>query len=89
MKKKRAFFKQCACQIAAECEQKPYEHWMAADFPITFDRDFDGQMLQVEIIQLEAHPEYVHLLVSVDDGGLSAFAPPSTSTIIRKSAPTD
>lgn len=80
----RALFKRCAGEIALECEQQSYDHWVAADFPVTFDREFEGKQLQVEIVLLESTPEYVHLLVSVDDGGVWAYVPPSVSTIIRK-----
>ena len=39
---KRALFKRCAAEIAQECEQKSYDHWLAADFPVVFERTFEG-----------------------------------------------
>jgi hypothetical protein len=81
---KRDLFKRCAGQIAEECEQRSYEDWLAADFPVVFERTFEGIDVQVEILLLESTPEYVHLMVSVDDGGVWAYAPPSQSTIIRR-----
>ncbi len=83
---KRDLFKRCARQIARECEQRSYDHWVGADFPVVFERSFEGTQVQVEIELLESTPEYVHVLVSVDDGGIWACAPPSESTIIRKGA---
>ena len=83
---KRALFKRCAGEIARECEQRSYDHWVAADFPVVFERSFEGTEVQVEVELLESTPAYVHLLVSVDDGGIWAYAPPSESTIIRKDA---
>lgn len=83
---KRDLFKRCAGEIAQECERRSYGDWLAADFPVVFERTFEGVEVQVEIVLLESTPEYVHLLVSVDDGGVWAYAPPSQSTIIRKRA---
>ena len=85
----RALFKRCAEQIAQECEQRPYDHWVAADFPVTFDRELEGKQLQVEIVLLESTADYIHLLVSVDDGGVWAYVPPSVSTIIRRTQTED
>lgn len=73
-------------QVAAETEEKPYEHWIAQDYSITYECTFEGRNLQVEINDLEIEPDYVHLIISVDDGGWSAYYPISTSVIVRREA---
>lgn len=79
-------FRHCVERVAAEIEEKPYEHWVEQDYPITYECNFEGRNLQVEINDLEIEPDYVHLGISVDDGGWSAFHPLSTSVIVRREA---
>jgi len=67
-----------------ECERRPYDYWVAGDYPVVFERSFQGENVQVEIVLLESNPEYVHISVAVDDGGLWAWFPPSFSAIIRR-----
>lgn len=81
---KRTLLKRCAEQIASEMERQSYEHWAEQSLPISFEYTFEDQTLQVEIDVLELEPNYIHLVVSVDDGGLSALLPACTSIIINK-----
>lgn len=83
---KRSRWKQYAAQLACELEAKPYEHWVAAakGLPDSFTRDFNGEVLQIELDVLEIDPDYVHIGISIDDGGLSAFVPVTTSALIRR-----
>ena len=81
---KRALWKRCASVIAGEIEGEPYAHWASTEFPVTFERVFEGKELQVELNMLEHEEEYIHIGIAVDDGGLGAYWPVSTSVIIRK-----
>ena len=67
----------------SELEAKPYAHWVAQDFPITWGDVFEGEEVEGEIDLLESEPEYVHLLLDVAVGGWNGRHV-STSTIIER-----
>lgn len=73
-----------AAQIAEEVEGKSYEYWIQQELPIHSERTFEGKELFVEIDALEIRPDYVHIGISVSDGGISAYYPVGTSAIVRK-----
>lgn len=53
-------------------------------FPFVEEIWDDKQSYQIEIDQLELTETYIHILVSADDGGWSAFRPPSKSFLVYK-----
>lgn len=86
---RRSKLKQIAKKIAAEVEKKPYEYWANADLPFSYLREQDGEQLAVELVLLEKNTDYIQIGVCVDDGGLSAYFPPSWSAVIYQRKPTD
>jgi hypothetical protein len=64
-------------------DKKTYSELLAIEYPHTYERGVDGapDWYQVEVDLLEHNDDYVHVLVSVDDGGWSAFCPTSYSLI--------
>lgn len=75
-----------AREIAAAMEEKSYTYWCAQSFPQVFEREVDGQEIQVEVEHLEQNRDYIHLNVAVDDGRLSAFSPACYGAIIHRTA---
>lgn len=53
-------------------------------FPLIEEVRDDKQGYQIEIVQLECTDDYIHILVSADDGGWSAFKPVSKSFLVYK-----
>jgi hypothetical protein len=49
--------------------------------------EFDSRMHQVEVELLENQPDYLHVLISVDDGALPASLRPAAGSFIRRRAP--
>jgi len=49
-----------------------------------YERTDEGGAYQVEVQLLERTADYVHVLVSVDDGGWRAFVPVSSSFIVHR-----
>jgi hypothetical protein len=73
--------------LHAEVERwsaRPYPALREANFPVVTQRGSPGaaDFYQAEVNAVEITPEYVHVAVAVDDGGLSAFAPVSTSFVV-------
>ena len=62
----------CDALIAALRESQNYE--------ITFE----SKSYQVEVVLLENTDTYVHVMLSIDDGSLSAFVVPLSDTFIRQ-----
>jgi len=80
---KRSVLKKYAREIASELEQKPYDYWRGANLPLTFERMFEGQLINVEVTLLSSNPEYMQLGIAVDDGGwLSPYFPIGISIVI-------
>ena len=79
---------QAFCRAKAEeFERMGYAHWKKQSYPIATEVSVGGKTLQVEVDLLEDTDDCLHIGISVDDGGLSAYFPPSTSFIVRKDAP--
>jgi len=71
----KIFVKRCLQKLLEEYESKPYEYWKSVEFPITFERVFEGKEIQVEIHLDESTAEYLQIGVSVDAGWRSLFYP--------------
>jgi hypothetical protein len=69
----------------AEWRQKQYAELAALDYPIAYERRINGKptRYQVEVELLEKNERYIQIMVSMDDGGISAFCPPSYCLEIR------
>jgi hypothetical protein len=65
--------------------QKSIDELRSAQYPVSYNNGKKGQdYYQTKVIMLEDLPEYVHIGVAVDDGGIRAFIlPPSTSFIVH------
>lgn len=81
---RRTELKQLASALANQVEEKPFEYWAEQDYPITWEQEHQGCLVQVEICKLELTDDFIHLTVAVDDGAWSAFVPASADTIIKK-----
>ena len=81
---RRSLLKKIAKEIAAEYQKYSYDYWFSVELPITFEREYKGRIIQVEIHVLEFQKDYVKIGVSVDGGGLSAFFPACYGFIIEK-----
>ena len=58
------------------------------DPPLAYETEMDSKMYQVEVELLENIPEYLHVMVGVDDGHLpAAMFPVSQTFICRKTHP--
>ena len=78
------FIKRCISQLFEEYEAKPYEYWAAVDWPIAFEKVFEGRNVQVEIDILKSTPEHLQIGISVDAGWWSFFYPFGKSFIVEK-----
>lgn len=68
------------------------ETWSALSYPALRETSFPvvtrhgspgaAEFYQAEVNAVEITPEYVHVVVAVDGGGLSAFVPVSTSFLV-------
>jgi hypothetical protein len=78
------FVKLCLRELMVEYKDKPYDYWETVEMPITFERVFEGKVVQVEIHVLESTPEYLQIGISVDAGRRSLFYPFGQSFIVEK-----
>jgi len=71
----------------AEWDQKGYAELAALTYPIVYERGAEGDpnWYEVEVVFLEKNDQYIQISVAVDDGGMSAFCPPSYSLVIYAS----
>lgn len=75
-----------------ECLRVEVERWCAKSFDALVAELADvvactgegSVFYQVEVQLLERQPEYVHVAVAVDDGGVRAFMPLSTSFLVYR-----
>lgn len=82
---KRAELREFLIQVVQEVEAQPFDYWVGQDFPVVWERQHQGQTLQIEIDRLELTDAYIHLGISADDGTLrNSLVPASTSTMIQK-----
>ena len=74
---------------SADWTQKGYARLAGLTYPITYERGTEGdpKSYQVEVDLLEKNEQYVQIVVSVDDGGISAFCPPSRILVVHVSGP--
>jgi hypothetical protein len=86
---KRAIIRGWLQEIVDEYKCNPHEFWESSNFPITFERAFEGRQIQVEIDILESTPEYFHISFSANAGGLSAYFPIGTDIIVKKESMKD
>ena len=54
--------------MVEQCQAKPYEYWVAQEYPMAFQDTFDGHCLQVEISILELKEIYIHLKIAASNG---------------------
>ena len=67
---------------------KSYEELLSTLSEIqVYEVEFDSRMHQVEVELLENQPDYLHVLISVDDGALPASLRPAAASFIRRRAP--
>jgi hypothetical protein len=67
-----------------EIERKDYEYWMAQEYPIVYEVEFEGREMQVEILALERKPDYIHLQVDASNYPVGWSVTENQSTIIYK-----
>jgi|GEM_PF-4551856 len=79
---KRKDLTRCAQEIATTLHDASYDDWATKSYPLTYEHEFEGKSVQVEIQLLEKKENYLQLLVSVYNGGLSAYNPPGILAII-------
>jgi hypothetical protein len=53
-----------------------------------YEMEWDSRPYQVEVQLLENTPEYLHVMVAVDDGSLPASIVPLTQSFIRRKTQT-
>jgi hypothetical protein len=72
---------------SADWKQKGYAALARLTYPISYERgpESDSHSYQVEVDLLEKNEQYIQIIVSVDDGGISAFCPPSSILEVRAS----
>jgi hypothetical protein len=81
----RTQLQQLASALADQANEKPFDYWTAQDYPINWEQEHQGEVVQVEIERLEFTDDLLHLTIAVDDGTWpSAFFPPSADTIIKR-----
>jgi len=68
---------------------KSYDEFMQLDEEIVHEKGRGDNWYQVEVQVLEKTEEYVHVSVSVDDGGWRAFFPLTRSFLIYKDGRVD
>jgi hypothetical protein len=68
----------------AEWDRKGYAELAALTYPIVYERGTknDPNWYEVEVEFLEKNERYIQIMIAVDDGGISAFCPPSYSLVI-------
>ena len=87
-REKRALFLSAAlARESADWNQKGYAELAGLTYPINYERRIEGDpnSYQVEVDLLKKHEQYVQIIVSVDDGGISAFCPPSRILMVHAS----
>jgi len=69
----------------------PYGELRIRAYPVIerFGTPGTSDFFQVEVTLLEHTDAYVHVSVAVDDGGLTAFVPVSTSVVVHARAGAD
>jgi hypothetical protein len=72
---------------SADWNQKGYAELAGLSYPISYERRTEGDpnSYQVEVDLLEKNEQYVQIIISVDDGGISAFCPPSRILMLHAS----
>ena len=84
---KRSLLKRYARAIASELERKSYNDWLGVEFPLTFEKRFEGQVVNVEVSLLSSTAEYLQLGIAIDDGGwLSPYFSVGISVVILQPA---
>jgi hypothetical protein len=73
-----------ADETCSRLEKKPYSYWIGRDYPINYEKTVKCRELQVEVDAWEIRPDYVHILVAVDDGYLTAYMPLTRDFITKK-----
>lgn len=84
-KPKRAMLPRALVKEIAEWRLKPYAELATLDYPVAYEKGGRGDpnSYQVEVELLAKTERYIQIMVSVDDGGLSAFCPPSYTLVIQ------
>jgi hypothetical protein len=81
----RTKLKQLASVLANQVIEKPFEYWAGQDYPITWEQEHEGCVVQVEIERLELTDDFIHLTIGVDNGAWpSAFVPASADVIVTR-----
>lgn len=64
--------------------QKSYTELRAddRDWPLHYEDDLDGFRYYAEVDKLEETEKYIHIGIGVDDGGLRALVPLTSSILI-------
>jgi hypothetical protein len=83
----RINLREVVAQWVGELEKEPYGYWAAQVYPIARQTEYQGCPIQVEIDKLEQTDDYIHVLVSVDDGKLPSACFPASASLIIKKAP--
>ena len=65
-------------------EKKPYDYWIAQEFPIVSEEEFDGVMITIEIELLELTDTYAHLVLEAYCDGFSSWFPVYKGALIYK-----
>ena len=80
------------------CLRRELDHWSAKSYEalaselqdvVAYSVGEEPGCYQVEVVELERKPEYIHVSIGVDDGGWRAFVPLSTSFIVRADGSVD
>ena len=85
---KRAKLREALEREVEEWNQKQHAELVTLDFPVVYEKTISGvpSAYQVEVELLQKNEQYVYVAISVDDGGINAFFPPTSSLIIRAPA---
>lgn len=81
---KRKTIKNIVIEIASEYESKTYEDLLAMQYPIVFERMFDGRIIQAEINRLTVMDDYIQLGIAVSGDWLSGYIPVGYSCVIHR-----
>jgi len=83
-KTKRAKLSKFLEEEVAAWNQKRYAELINLDYPVAYEKGAHGDpnAYQVEVELLEKNERHIRIMISVDDGGLSAFFPLSDTLVI-------
>lgn len=73
-----------ARSIASHIETGTYEEWAAKEYPVIYQKNFEGHQMRIDINALGYKTDQLVLHVSVDDCGILGYAPARAAAFIPR-----